>query len=595
MDLDLEKDSSMHGRFAQHMSEIPEHQYRELHDHLVKDEAEIFWDAPARASASPTQLRAADIILRIREYERTDPNLYGNVPSEAIPGPETRDMGGQFLTNKDRIDRSRVFNIARHLPKGGHLHLHFNSELPPEVLIAKARDMPAMFVRSTQPMPVADRHQLTVPERQAFDDTEIVFNVLPISTSHANIYSADYNPEFRSTGCTPWMPWSDFIAAFPSEVASTGTPEAWSNAERWVKEKMILTEKDAYSYTQTHNGVWACFNQGTRCFKGLLNYESIFRWYIGAAVDSMIKDGVMYAELRPMLLDKSIPSDDGERRLHHSDQMRIILEEVEKKKAELKAEDRLHLFPFGLKIIYCTPRSIPRNIMERELQDCLRLKQEFPNLICGFDLVGAEDRPNNIGFYADLLIAFAQTCKSLNISIPFMFHAGETLLDTGGSNNPQNSNLYDSLLLSAKRIGHGFSLMKHPLLVQKYKEANICIEVCPISNELLHLCRNVKEHPFPQLLAAGIHCTINSDNPSLFRGAIDNSSSLSYEFYQVMVGSTTMNLHGWRQLTEWSIEYSCLSATEKAEAYEILGKAWESYCVWIVDEYGAFADTLPAV
>ncbi|KAK4956897.1 hypothetical protein LTR28_005862, partial [Elasticomyces elasticus] len=169
--------------------------------------------------------------------------------------------------------------------------------------------------------------------------------------------------------------------------------------------------------------VWACFNQGTRCFKGLLNYESIFRWYIGAAVDSMIKDGVMYAELRPMLLDKSIPSDDGERRLHHSDQMRIILEEVEKKKAELKAEDRLHLFPFGLKIIYCTPRSIPRNIMERELQDCLRLKQEFPNLICGFDLVGAEDRPNNIGFYADLLIAFAQTCKSLNISIPFMFHA----------------------------------------------------------------------------------------------------------------------------------------------------------------------------
>jgi len=102
-----------------------------------------------------------------------------------------------------------------------------------------------------------------------------------------------------------------------------------------------------------------------------------------------------------------------------------------------------------------------------------------------------------------------------------MFHAGETLLDTGGSSDPNNSNLYDAVVLDAKRIGHGFALMKHPHLVEKFKKTNespgICIELCPISNELLHLCRNIKEHPFPELLAAGIPCTVNSDNPSLFR------------------------------------------------------------------------------
>jgi adenosine deaminase CECR1 len=132
-------------------------------------------------------------------------------------------------------------------------------------------------------------------------------------------------------------------------------------------------------------------------------------------------------------------------------------------------------------------------------------------------LVGAEDRANHIGFYQEELVAFTETCKALGIEIPFLFHAGETLLDTGGSKITSHSNLYDAALLNSKRIGHGFSLMKHPKLIEEFKAKDICIELCPISNELLHLCRTVKEHPFPQLLAAGIPCSVNSDNPSLFR------------------------------------------------------------------------------
>lgn len=137
--------------------------------------------------------------------------------------------------------------------------------------------------------------------------------------------------------------------------------------------------------------------------------------------------------------------------------------------------------------------------------------------VAGFDLVGAEDRANNIGFYSDELLAFIETCRKLKISIPFMFHAGETLLDTGGSKDPGKSNLYESAFLNAKRIGHGYSLLKHPHLVEEFKKRDICIELCPISNELLHLCRNIKEHPYPEILAAGIPCTVNADNPSLFR------------------------------------------------------------------------------
>jgi adenosine deaminase CECR1 len=59
-----------------------------------------------------------------------------------------------------------------------------------------------------------------------------------------------------------------------------------------------------------------------------------------------------------------------------------------------------------------------------------------------------------------------------------------------------------------------------------------------------------------------------------------------------MVGSPAMNLHGWRQLAEWSIEYSLLKPEEKLEALKFFHAAWEVFCKWIIATYGEFADTL---
>lgn len=482
-------------------------------DLLARERAST-WDAPARNRASNNELRANQILVKIRENERIDPGLFGNLPSEDVPDANTRDMGGRFLVSKDRIERSKIFQIACQMPKGAHLHLHFNSEIPPEKLLPYARRSEmerTMCIRSTRPL-CTD---------QDFSLSEIVFDVIPEEREKGNVFSPSYNANHKDPDALCWMRWVDFRSQFPDNVAIEntygGSEDLIGLAEYWVREKMIITSNKAYNDRQTTNGVWACFNQGTRAFKGLLNYEGVYRWYIGNAIDSMIRDKVMYAEMRPMLLDKSIPSDDGKRRLDHKAQMTIICEEMEKKRRQLEDEGRLQSFPFGLKIIYCTPRSIPREKMKSELQDCINLKLQFPDLICGFDLVGAEDRPNHIGFYADLLVAFTDACKELEIDIPFMFHAGETLIDTGGSHNPDNSNLYDSLLLNAKRIGHGYALLKHPLLAERYRKKKICLELCPISNELLHLCGNARQHIFPELLAAGLPCTLNADNPSLFR------------------------------------------------------------------------------
>jgi len=59
-----------------------------------------------------------------------------------------------------------------------------------------------------------------------------------------------------------------------------------------------------------------------------------------------------------------------------------------------------------------------------------------------------------------------------------------------------------------------------------------------------------------------------------------------------MVGSTTMSVHGWRQLAEWSLEFSCLSEDEKKEGLEIFRREWEEFCEWIVEKYDAYAESL---
>ncbi|KAF2112917.1 hypothetical protein BDV96DRAFT_496773 [Lophiotrema nucula] len=571
---------------------------------LLVNERKEPWDREARAAANLDEKIACEMIRQIREFERVSPLVFGNVPSEQIPPPEARDMGGQFLTNKTRIEnRSILFDISKMVPKGALLHLHFNAELHPERLLEECRELKTMYIRSLRPLLNEDD----------LKETEILFEVRdPVQESQhpGDIFDPGYKgAEFKKehNENDMWMQWGTFRKRFNHQFgelylpnvkardyeknpnSSEQGPVGLEPVENWVLQKMVLSEAEAYGVTQTVNGVWARFNQATRAFKGLLNYEQVYCWYIKKAIDRMIEEKVMYAELRPMLMDKTIPSTDGKRKLDLSTQMRLIIQGVKEVKAELEKEKRLDDFPFGLKVIYCTPRSISKSRMAEEMKDCLKLALELKNagqgnFICGFDLVGAEDRPNNIGFYSDLLVAFQKACKDLGLNIPFMFHAGETLLDTGGSDDPSKSNLYDAALLSAKRIGHGVALLKHPYLIENYYQ-DIAVELCPISNELLHLVRNVKQHPYIQMLAAGIPCTINSDNPSLF------SNSMSHEFYQVMVGSPTMDVHGWKQFALWSLKYSCLSDDHKKHGNSIFLERWNMFCAEVIDTYSVLFDS----
>jgi adenosine deaminase CECR1 len=136
----------------------------------------------------------------------------------------------------------------------------------------------------------------------------------------------------------------------------------------------------------------------------------------------------------------------------------------------------------------------------------------------GFDLVGHEEMGNELHNFIPEFLQFQKDCRGRSkpgrpFEIPFLFHCGETL-SVGGK---VDGNLYDAILLNSKRIGHGYALARHPFLMKYFKEKNIAIESCPISNEILGLTPAIAGHNLPILLANDVPCTINSDNATFYR------------------------------------------------------------------------------
>jgi aminodeoxyfutalosine deaminase len=70
--------------------------------------------------------------------------------------------------------------------------------------------------------------------------------------------------------------------------------------------------------------------------------------------------------------------------------------------------------------------------------------------------------------------------------------------------------------LDADRLRHGFRAVEDPELVRELRERGIVLDVCPVSNVRTGAVPSLEEHPLRKLVAAGIPCTINTDDPAMF-------------------------------------------------------------------------------
>ena len=70
--------------------------------------------------------------------------------------------------------------------------------------------------------------------------------------------------------------------------------------------------------------------------------------------------------------------------------------------------------------------------------------------------------------------------------------------------------------LRADRIRHGVRAVEDPGLVAELAGRGTVLDVCPLSNLRTGVVRSLEEHPLPQLVAAGVQCSISTDDPAMF-------------------------------------------------------------------------------
>jgi aminodeoxyfutalosine deaminase len=70
--------------------------------------------------------------------------------------------------------------------------------------------------------------------------------------------------------------------------------------------------------------------------------------------------------------------------------------------------------------------------------------------------------------------------------------------------------------LGADRIRHGIRALEDPGLVREIVGRGVVLDVCPISNLRTRVVRDLVEHPLPRLVAAGVRCSISTDDPEMF-------------------------------------------------------------------------------
>jgi adenosine deaminase len=70
--------------------------------------------------------------------------------------------------------------------------------------------------------------------------------------------------------------------------------------------------------------------------------------------------------------------------------------------------------------------------------------------------------------------------------------------------------------LQAERIEHGVRAVEDAELVARLAAAGTCLDVCLTSNVMLSVVDDIADHPLPQLLDAGVRCTLNTDDSLLF-------------------------------------------------------------------------------
>ncbi len=235
----------------------------------------------------------------------------------------------------------------------------------------------------------------------------------------------------------------------------------------------------------------------------LLSLPAVIPYYVQCLVDQACAEGLAYVELR------GSPQKYGDG-LKFINTFYLCLQQT---LASLSTEQQ----PCFRFIIIADRRTKSETELKQTIEMAVAAKKQLPDFIVGLDMAGDESFPISEKISEYFLPAFEQC-------LPVTIHAGE---------GEQAQSIWKAAYhLHADRIGHGLSIAEHEQLAERFRNRDICLELCPTSNKEVvgfydprdFATKSYPEYPLMQLWKQGLPLTLCTDNPGICR------TSLSEEY-----------------------------------------------------------------
>lgn len=391
----------------------------------------------------------------------------------------------------------------------------------------------------------------------AFLDADwIMRNVTYRENLYANQKDGKWNFLFTNKPQSGWQ-----SVAF---LRNKSTPAVF---DKWLKSHLTLEVPNPEEKYTDINSIWESFMDIFMVITPMLTYKPVFEDYIYEILEQSYNNNVMYIEMRGTLPDIYELSGSA---ISGTDSV-YLMEDINKKFLEG------HPDHMGMKFIFAPVRRVENTTMVDYISQFKLLKETHPNFIAGFDLVGQED-------LGKPLCEFINELRNCTPDTKFFFHAGET--DWYGM--PTDKNLIDAVLLNTTRIGHGYAIVKHPKVMEEVKKRDIAIEINPISNQVLMLVKDIRNHPASILLSQNFPVVISCDDPGYW-----GANFLDHDFYFAFMGlaSAEDDLRFIKQLALNSLKYSVFTQEERNKAFEIFNQKWETFLTHVLEQYNRHNNT----
>ena len=544
-------------------------QYLNGREALIDEEKRQRSDYAFRQSLTPLAAEACAILARVRAEEHRTVWTDDFEQDLAVQQGINVFPGMMFTLARERIERTKSWEIIKKMPKGALLHCHLDAMIDPDWLIDQALETKGFSL-------MADRALASLEAREKASVT------------------LQYTKAKEAAATSIWDSTYEANTLVPLVQAAEIFPEGGrAGFCAWLRSRMTITLEESKAH---HCGVDAVWRKFTSCFPiigSILFYEPIFRAAMQRLLHELNEDGVRWADFRlafnfPFYLEGcESPTAD------YNDFFMILQEEIN----SFKSTETGKSF-WGCRMIWTTLRFQNQKMIVESMKQCVAMKKSYPDLIGGFDVVGQEDLGRPLADLTPELFWFRKRCLEEGVDIPYFFHAGECL----GDGDETDQNLFDAILLGTRRIGHGFSLYKHPVLIEMVKQKKILVECCPISNEVLRLTSSIKSHPLPALLARGVPASLSNDDPAILG---HGQNGMTHDFWQALQGWENLGLEGLGSLAESSVRYAAYAPDQntkewmkdvkdgvygqgiRAERLREWTHEWNKFCEWVVMEYAA--------